>query len=284
VALSRAHRSRPRAHPTRYFTLWLALLHRPDVWRVVVLWVYAKARGGTQGLRPVAMTLESMSPICPDSGSGPCRYFLLDRRARWDTIRSAEQSGPRRLHRPGLEGREEVGRRPAKTRLDYIDLTLTDNYICEHGLERKGNGRYRIYACVAAGKHRTERLRHPMRRDRNHNGRTDHAGGRDGQDDGSDRAGGRGSASSAGASHLFLVRLWHEQVDEGADAAGPCRTQGSAAGAVSPEVWRGKVQHVLSGRAARFDDVQTLVEVLLSLLPGEQTAAADRTTEEPAES
>jgi hypothetical protein len=41
---------------------------------------------------------------------------------------------------------------------------------------------------------------------------------------------------------------------------------------------------VLSGRAARFDDVQTLVEVLLSLLPGEQTAAADRTTEEPAES
>jgi hypothetical protein len=40
---------------------------------------------------------------------------------------------------------------------------------------------------------------------------------------------------------------------------------------------------VLSGRAARFDDVQTLVEVLLSLLPGEQTAA-DRTTEAPAES
>ena len=40
---------------------------------------------------------------------------------------------------------------------------------------------------------------------------------------------------------------------------------------------------MLSGRAARFDDVQTLVEVLLSLLPREQTGTTDRTTEEPTE-
>lgn len=122
-----------------------------------------------------------------------------------------------------------------------------------------------------------------MRSDRNRNGRADDAGGRDSQADGSDRASTRGGAAGTGASHLFLVRLWHEQVDEGEGAEAHHPTQTPHSQTVRQDVWRGKVQHVLSGRSGRFDDLQeSLVDVLLSLLPPEEDAGGGQQPGPPA--
>jgi hypothetical protein len=49
-------------------------------------------------------------------------------------------------------------------------------------------------------------------------------------------------------SHLFMVRLWQ---GEGGDQVG----------------WAGKVQHVTSGEAHTFGDLQMLAIILLSMLP-----------------
>jgi hypothetical protein len=49
-------------------------------------------------------------------------------------------------------------------------------------------------------------------------------------------------------SHLFLVRLWAESTNEG-DA-----------------VWCGKVQHVTKGKANRFRDWPTLIDLLMAML------------------
>jgi hypothetical protein len=48
-------------------------------------------------------------------------------------------------------------------------------------------------------------------------------------------------------SQLFLVRMWQDQV----------------AGGQSP--WRGKVQHVATGKGGLFDDWASLVDLLTSL-------------------
>ena len=50
-------------------------------------------------------------------------------------------------------------------------------------------------------------------------------------------------------SHLFLVRLWAEDNNEG-DA-----------------VWCGKVQHVTKGRANQFKDWPTLIDIFMAMLP-----------------
>jgi hypothetical protein len=55
-------------------------------------------------------------------------------------------------------------------------------------------------------------------------------------------------------SHLFMVRLW-------ADARGHPGEGGDHVG------WVGKIQHVTSGEAHAFGDLQTLVTILLSMLP-----------------
>lgn len=47
-------------------------------------------------------------------------------------------------------------------------------------------------------------------------------------------------------SHLFLVRLWSDEVAD-------------------QNEWRGRVQHVLSGEARTFDDWAMLVEQLLEM-------------------
>lgn len=49
--------------------------------------------------------------------------------------------------------------------------------------------------------------------------------------------------------HLFTVRIWLETLDDG-------RTE-----------WRGKVQHVFSGKQHYFRDWTDLIEHLLSMLP-----------------
>jgi hypothetical protein len=55
-------------------------------------------------------------------------------------------------------------------------------------------------------------------------------------------------------SQVFLLRLWMEaQVD-------------------GPPIWRGKVQHLISGEAQRFDDWSTLIDALLALLPSQPEA------------
>lgn len=50
-------------------------------------------------------------------------------------------------------------------------------------------------------------------------------------------------------SHLFLVRLWSESNNEGED------------------VWCGKVQNVIKGRANQFRDWPALVDILMAMLP-----------------
>jgi hypothetical protein len=50
-------------------------------------------------------------------------------------------------------------------------------------------------------------------------------------------------------SHLFSMRLWPEEMDDGQIE------------------WRGQVQHVLSGETHYFRDWSTLVGHLLTLLP-----------------
>jgi hypothetical protein len=50
-------------------------------------------------------------------------------------------------------------------------------------------------------------------------------------------------------SQVFLVRLWIEAQGDG------------------PAAWRGKVQHLTSGEAYRFDDWMDLVALLQDMLP-----------------
>jgi hypothetical protein len=54
------------------------------------------------------------------------------------------------------------------------------------------------------------------------------------------------------SSHLFTLRLWHEELG-GGDAE-----------------WRGKVQHVTSGEVRYFRDWPTLVAFLLQMLSGSE--------------
>ncbi|HKP53058.1 MAG TPA: hypothetical protein VJ183_10430 [Chloroflexia bacterium] len=56
-----------------------------------------------------------------------------------------------------------------------------------------------------------------------------------------------GASGASGASQLFLVRLWPDEAD-------------------SAE-WRGKVQHVMSGKASDFCDWPMLVAHLQAMLP-----------------
>ena len=64
-----------------------------------------------------------------------------------------------------------------------------------------------------------------------------------------DQLNGAGRAHRPAASHLFLVRLWTENNNQG-DA-----------------VWCGKVQHVTRGKANRFRDWPTLIDLLVRMLP-----------------
>jgi hypothetical protein len=54
-------------------------------------------------------------------------------------------------------------------------------------------------------------------------------------------------------SHLFIVRLWREDLGEG------------------QLEWRGKVQHVLSGEVRYFRDWPTLTALLLAMLADSET-------------
>jgi hypothetical protein len=65
-------------------------------------------------------------------------------------------------------------------------------------------------------------------------------------------------------------------VDEGAHAEAQLDPQASGAEVGRQDVWRGKVQHVLSGRAGCFDDWDTMVEVLMGMLPPERVDAPER--------
>jgi hypothetical protein len=57
------------------------------------------------------------------------------------------------------------------------------------------------------------------------------------------------SQNPSNPSHLFLVRLWSEEINEG------------------DTVWCGKVQHVTRGRANQFRGLPTLVNILVAMLP-----------------
>ena len=56
------------------------------------------------------------------------------------------------------------------------------------------------------------------------------------------------------ASHLFLVRLWADEVE-------------------GQEAWSGKVQHVLSGEVRPFSDWSMLASALRALLPDDAPEA-----------
>lgn len=56
------------------------------------------------------------------------------------------------------------------------------------------------------------------------------------------------NAQEQHGAQLFLVRVWNEGEEEGQAA------------------WRGKVQHVISGKARRFDDFTMLVSLLVSMV------------------
>ena len=56
------------------------------------------------------------------------------------------------------------------------------------------------------------------------------------------------AAKQYGASSLFLVRMWVEETQEGAQ-------------------WHGKLQHVVSGESREFTDWSALVEGMNSMLP-----------------
>jgi hypothetical protein len=68
------------------------------------------------------------------------------------------------------------------------------------------------------------------------------------------------------ASQLFLVRLW---ADDGGGRGG-----GDGPGSDGMSHVHGKVQHVLSGRAAHFSDWHSLVESLSKMIPHQ--AGAER--------
>ena len=58
------------------------------------------------------------------------------------------------------------------------------------------------------------------------------------------------------SSQLFLVRLW----TDGADGVDGARSDGESG-------VHGKVQHVLTGKAASFDDWPALVDLLRGMMP-----------------
>ncbi len=65
-------------------------------------------------------------------------------------------------------------------------------------------------------------------------------------------------------SHLFLVRLW---LQRGSDAS-------------ADELWRGQVQHVITGQVGSFDGQSSLMEVLIALTSsGAALAAAEQDTD-----
>lgn len=72
------------------------------------------------------------------------------------------------------------------------------------------------------------------------------------------------------SSQLFLVRLW---ADEGGGRGGGDGPVGEGTGYV-----HGKVQHVLSGRAAPFSDWHSLMESLSKMLPHRATAEQSNDT------
>jgi hypothetical protein len=59
-------------------------------------------------------------------------------------------------------------------------------------------------------------------------------------------------SSEAGGSHLFLLRVWTEQDDQG-------NTE-----------WCGRVQHVIAGRPQHFHSLPGLIDALNALLPQEK--------------
>jgi hypothetical protein len=70
-------------------------------------------------------------------------------------------------------------------------------------------------------------------------------------------------------------------VDESAEAAAQQVPQDADAEIGRQDVWRGKVQHVLSGRAGRFSDWDNMVQVLLSLLPPEREGSSPPKKDKP---
>lgn len=77
-------------------------------------------------------------------------------------------------------------------------------------------------------------------------------------------------------SHLFLVRLWLDP--DGADEAGGAGGAGGAGDAVGDGelsgAWHGTVQHVLTGKAASFDDRAALTDILFQMMPRHRNADA----------
>ncbi|HYO49213.1 MAG TPA: hypothetical protein VEW94_05125 [Chloroflexia bacterium] len=74
-----------------------------------------------------------------------------------------------------------------------------------------------------------------------------------------------GTRRAEDGSQLFLVRLW---LDLGGEAQG--QTGGPQEG---HSQWRGRVQHVMSGKAASFDDWPALVNLLVGMMPNDIHAA-----------
>jgi hypothetical protein len=64
-------------------------------------------------------------------------------------------------------------------------------------------------------------------------------------------------------SHLFTVRLWLENLGDG-------RAE-----------WRGQLQHVLSGETHYFREWETLIALLLAMLPPAETDSATDAQKEP---
>jgi hypothetical protein len=68
--------------------------------------------------------------------------------------------------------------------------------------------------------------------------------------------------NNSSPSHLFLVRLWAENNNEG------------------EAVWCGKVQHVTKGKANQFRDWPTLIDLLTAMLPSAERVRHHRDTED----
>ena len=64
------------------------------------------------------------------------------------------------------------------------------------------------------------------------------------------------------SSHLFMVRLWSDAVED-------------------HKGWRGRVQHVLSGETHTFHDWSTLVDLFLEMAETDQVAPDRIEAEQP---
>ncbi|MDQ3703951.1 MAG: hypothetical protein M3437_01800 [Chloroflexota bacterium] len=67
-------------------------------------------------------------------------------------------------------------------------------------------------------------------------------------------------------SQVFLVRLWPGEVAGSGEAAAAAEAEGASMESDGMGI-RGKVTHLLSGKASSFSDGDTLVSLLVDMLP-----------------